>query len=788
MKRSLPAISLSLLLAACQSPITQLKAPTVPPNAAASAVISTSAETATTLPVVIQKSPVLPQLDPKPEGQIKVQSSKVHLEVQLPALRGFSTQGLDLAGDNADKIVATVSDSHGNTYTPDGAVGGKVNYPANGAVSLDFSDVVPDQLIVIEMFVEDNTGTKIVQTELATVISHTATTDVTDAKINFQTTPTALAMKGLIAADADRARAINLADLVTKMAEVTGVAGTGPFTYTTHPALVNVSNLITDLGAQQPAALNAADYRKVGATVNLTVTGLVGTDKVQVDITDAASSRATNVAATGSSISGIAEGTGLKVKVGAEASNSTQYSFVVAASPLTLTEGSTSGVTIAATPVPVVVNNLSPTSGAIASQVTITGTGFSTNTANNTVRFGTTTANVVSVNTQGTSMVVDVPAGISGTQSVTVQVGSQTSGGDNFEVLPVVNTLSTAVATIGSSMTLTGTGFSTTASQNTVRFGSKVVPGGDVSVNGAGTVLTVTVPTEIAGAQSITVQVGNQTSAGNGFNVIPVLNALAVPAATPDTVLTLTGSGFSQTNGNNQIRFGTVTANSTSVNTAGTSITVVVPNVAGSMNLNVTVAGQNTVNRTFESVPKITSITPAATGSTGNTITLNGKGFSAGAPANNTLRLGTLDVNVGTASSTALTFTVPETPAKVANATVRVGNQTSAASNFNILPRINAVSTTTGAVGGKAVLVPGDTLTITGTNFDPTPGNNSIRFGTTAVAAATASATQLTVTVPASINTPGDVAMTVVTGAQTSNSIAATVPSINLNISNGGYH
>lgn len=794
MKRISLLLSFSLVLAACQSaplnPVGQTQQPLAPQR-----LQQTFAPTAQTIaPVVIQKSPVLGPVELKPEGQIQVQGSTVKIEIQLPPLNDFSTQALDLTRDNATRIVATVSDSHGKSYTPVGADGnGKVAYPANGVLNLQFTGVVPDQLLVVELQVEDNAAANIPQANLAAVVSHTTTTDM-NATINFQTTPTALAMKSLIGSDADRARAINLAALFTKMIEITGITGGANPTYTTHPTLVDTAKLATDLATQQPSTLTTADYRLVGATVGLTVNGLVGTDEVEVDVTDAASTRATDVGATGS-ITGATPGTGLKVKVGAKTGNSTQYTFAINTPTVTLTNGATTPVTITATPVAVTIDSLTPTFGSIGNTVTIAGTGFSTVAANNTVKFGATTATVSSVNGTGTSMDVVVPAGVSGTQSVTVQVGTQISGGSDYEVVPVINDLNgTTSGTIGTTITINGTGFNPTAANNTIKFGTTTVLAANTTANANGTQLTAVVPAGVSGSQPVMVQVGNRASTGSAFNVTPVLNTLAVSAATPDTVLTLTGSGFSTTLANNEVKFGSTSVNPATVNPTGTSMTVVVPNVFGSMNLSLEVANQSSVNRTFESIPKITSITPAATGSTGTSIVLNGKGFHTTA-GSNTVHLGGVNATVTAATATSVTVSVPETPAESADATVKVGNQTSASSGFSILPKLTTLSTAE-AVADKAVLIRSQTLTIAGTNFDPTKANNSVTFtmsnGSTATVTGanliSATATQIQVSVPAGVDVAGDVNVTVITNTKTSTALVGTVPTVTLNVNNGGFH
>lgn len=111
---------------------------------------------------------------------------------------------------------------------------------------------------------------------------------------------------------------------------------------------------------------------------------------------------------------------------------------------------------------------------------------------------------------------------------------------------------------------------------------------------------------------------------------------------------------------------------------------------------------------------------------------------------------------------------------------------------FAINPKITAL-TTAEVVSGKAVLIRGHSLTLTGTNFDPVAANHSVRFtlANNTVVNATptaASATSLTVTVPNTVDVAGDVGVQVVTGLRTTSSATGMVPIVNLNVSNGGFH
>ncbi len=762
------------LLAACQSAPAPISAQSVP-----------SAQSAVKAEYVPIKSPVLPQVKVKPEVKLQVKGTQVSMQIKLPALSeyqrdaqtgDFKTQLLDLA--TAAKITATIKDSYGKTYTPVGAVAGQVDYPANGLINLTFNAVVPDKLLFVELQVRD-AGADIPQADLAVVFAHTGINDIT-VPMGFQTTPTAKAMKALLAANAARARVINLADLTTLMTSITGFAGVDPnFTYTTHPTLVNTALLATNLATQDPSALTAADYRLAGATLGLTVSGLVGSDKIEVQSTDAASAVKLAVANGNTDLTGATPGTGLKVKVGGTASNSTQYTFVVTPNNnLTLTNGASTPITIVATPAAVSITNLAPTAGAVGSSVTITGTGFSTSAANNIVKFGSTTATVTAAS--ATELTVTVPTGIYGAQNVTVQVGSQTSAASSYNVRPVISSLSAANAAVGSSITLTGTGFHPTMASNTVLFGSTAA----TVTAASATELTVTVPA-VSGAQNITVQVGTQTSTAASFNITPVLNSLSVANGVVGSSVTLNGTGFNLTAANNTVSFGGTNATVTAA--TATSLTVTVPNTFDTRNVNVTVAGQTSGNQSFTITPNITSLS-STTGSSGDILTITGTGFHT-TLGSNTVRLGAQTLTATSPGAGQLQITVPATAAGTANATVQVGTQTSATSSFAILPKI-IMLTTADVVAGKAALIRGGTLTITGTNFDPVAANNNVMFG--AISATTASVnaggTSLTVFVPGTVDTPGDVAVKVVTNTRDSNSVTAMVPVVNVTVNGSGFH
>ncbi len=285
-------------------------------------------------------------------------------------------------------------------------------------------------------------------------------------------------------------------------------------------------------------------------------------------------------------------------------------------------------------------------------------------------------------------------------------------------------------ATVGSSVIITGTGFTNPA----VAFNgtqATITASTDTSI-------TVTVPT---GATSgpVMITVGGQTLTAGTFTVADNPNAFTVADFAPKSAavgdsLTITGSGFTNP---------TVTINGTPATvtaSAATSITVTVPTGVTSGPVIVTVGGQTQSAGTFTitAVPAftITDFTPKSA-VVGADITITGTGFSnpivaiAGTPATLT-------------ASTANSITA-KVPAGVTNGpvTVTVGGQTLTAGTFNLLlaPELGAYSLPTAQ--------PGETITLSGTNFDTSsPAANIVNVNGSAAEVTAVTDTQITFVVP----------------------------------------
>ncbi|MBS1559942.1 MAG: IPT/TIG domain-containing protein, partial [Bacteroidetes bacterium] len=249
---------------------------------------------------------------------------------------------------------------------------------------------------------------------------------------------------------------------------------------------------------------------------------------------------------------------------------------------------------------PPTISNFSPSSGAIGTSVTITGAGFDgTTPSNNTVKFNGVGATVTS--STSTSLTVTVPAAISGNNTINVTVGGQTAvSASSFSVIPTLSGFLPSSGIIGSTVTITGTGFDgTTVSNNTVKFGSTTAT---VSTATA-TSLTVTVPAAISGSNTINVTVGGQTAtSATPFSVVPTISNFTPSSGAYGTPVTINGTGFDGTPpANNNVKFGSISATVT-VSTP-TSLIVTVPVGAKSNTISVAVGGQTATSATPFIVP-----------------------------------------------------------------------------------------------------------------------------------------------------------------------------------------
>ena len=239
------------------------------------------------------------------------------------------------------------------------------------------------------------------------------------------------------------------------------------------------------------------------------------------------------------------------------------------------------------------ITSFTPTGGLAGTVVTVLGSNFTGVTA---VTFNGTAAASFTV-TSATQLTATVAAGTTtGPITITAPTGSVTSTAVfTVGAPPVITSFTPASGIVGSTVVITGTGF-TGATQ--VTFNGVVA---SVFTVNSSTQITVTVPANATtGAIGVTTPVATATSATN-FTVIPVptISSFTPTGGPAGTVVTITGTNFT---GVTAVTFNGVSAPGYTVNSA-TSITVTVPAGASTGPIAVTAAGGTGTSTTNFLVP-----------------------------------------------------------------------------------------------------------------------------------------------------------------------------------------
>jgi sugar lactone lactonase YvrE len=160
---------------------------------------------------------------------------------------------------------------------------------------------------------------------------------------------------------------------------------------------------------------------------------------------------------------------------------------------------------------------------------------------------------------------------------------------DNEDPAPqlTIASLSSASGEVGASVTITGTGFSATASENIVMFNGITA----IISTATATELNVVVP-EGATTGKVTVTVNGETATSEtDFTVISLaITNFTPPGGIVGTEVTITGVLFSTTPANNAVTFNDVAATVTSA--TATELKVMVPDKAGIGPIKITVNGK----------------------------------------------------------------------------------------------------------------------------------------------------------------------------------------------------
>jgi stress response protein SCP2 len=420
-----------------------------------------------------------------------------------------------------------------------------------------------------------------------------------------------------------------------------------------------------------------------------------------------------------------------------------------------------------------------------ATTLTIAGTGFDT-VGSNTVTFNNgAVGNVTSATATQLIVNLTTPPTIIGSLTAVVTSFGGTSGSAiqvaNIVAAPTVTLSTNSLAINATTLTIAGTGFDTTAANNTVTLNNGAV-GNVTSATATQLIVNLTIPpttigsltavvTSFGGTSGIAVQVANIVAAPT---VTLNTNSLAINA----TTLTIAGTGF-DTVGSNTVTFnngavGNVTSatatqlvvNLTTPPTTIGSLTAVVTSFGGTSGIAVQVAN-------IIAAPTVTLNTNSLA-INATTLTIAGTGFDTVGSNTVTLSSGTGTVTSATATQLIVTF----------NTAPSLGNLTAVVTSFEgtsgnpvqVATILNAANTP--VFGAPTSTADGFTVQIS--NYDP-----NFTYGGTATAngAVAISSTGLVTVTGVAANTSSTATITTTrnnhltgSGQVTATSLAPTAP------------
>lgn len=297
------------------------------------------------------------------------------------------------------------------------------------------------------------------------------------------------------------------------------------------------------------------------------------------------------------------------------------------------------------------VTGMTPSAGAPGTVVTFVGTGFEAEQGGGRVTFAGTIAEVVSwSDTQVQAM---IPTGAVAGYAGIVQHGL-TSNGRYFipSAQPVVSSASVRAAIVGSSVTLTGTGFGSVPGsviQAGVRFNAETW---------SDTQVTFTVPPTVRSGY-VGVVANGIVSNGKYLAIAPRLTALSSWWRAPGSQMTVYGSGFGATPGAYRVKVNGVEATQV-VSWSPEAVTFVVPAGATSGYVGVGTAEAMSNGRYLVvQTPAWLAAASPGTVVAGQQVTLSGLEFGMPASTNRVLIGGAYDCAIVSWTDTQIVATVP---------------------------------------------------------------------------------------------------------------------------------
>jgi IPT/TIG domain-containing protein len=271
-----------------------------------------------------------------------------------------------------------------------------------------------------------------------------------------------------------------------------------------------------------------------------------------------------------------------------------------------------------------IITSLTPASASVGTVVHINGTGFGTQTGNSVTFSPNANASIISWS--DTQIVANVPSTAT-TGAVVVTVGGvNTPANIVFTVPPPqVNSVSPTAGIVGSSVTISGSGFQTSRGTSTLVLNNTAAS----TTSWSDTQIVATVPSGATSGPAVITVNGVSSNRDVMFTVPNAIITSVSPSSGPvGAPVVINGTGFGSAQGSTSVRFGSEFASVAPASWSDTQISTTVPQTASGGSIAITV-GNSSSNSTIDftvPVPQITSISPTG-GIVGTHVTINGSGF-----------------------------------------------------------------------------------------------------------------------------------------------------------------
>ncbi len=389
-----------------------------------------------------------------------------------------------------------------------------------------------------------------------------------------------------------------------------------------------------------------------------------------------------------------------------------------------------------------VVRSIDPPSGSPGARVTLHGDHLGSDPRTVTVTLGTLPMTVVSV--APGEIIATVPEG-----AVTARVNVTSAGigpvpsPTDFTVLEALTVSSVAPRSgdVGDRVTLTGTGFSPTVTQDQVLLGS--VPARVVSATA--TQIVVEVPEGHSAPWYVTVQGNGSTHTREGFIVArrPRILSVEPDRGPPGSSVTLHGENLPADRALASVRLNGLEAPITAFSHDAVVVTVPANAQSGRFELIGRLQGTGRAPTDFLVVSPVTlrEVVPPA-GPVGSSVTLRGQGFEPDVTRLN-VHMGALLLHPTQASTTEITFAVPRGARGGIITVAADGRQTVSSHDpfmVTLPPTVQGFAPLHGPVGTR--------ITLRGSNLGTIVGNIGVNLGMLACPVAAVTPTTVTCVVP----------------------------------------